>query len=98
MSRRSQEPYPECWRRTRLPTLAAAFESLRRFVDGPLVVRSGYSTPKHNRAIGGARNSQHLEGRALDLSVPAGMTAEEFHASVREWSEEAAPPSLGAVG
>ncbi len=37
-------------------------------VGFPLNVNSGYRCRKHNTAIGGAKNSQHLKGFAADLS------------------------------
>ncbi|MYE06345.1 MAG: DUF882 domain-containing protein [Chloroflexi bacterium] len=92
-------PYPAHWRRTRLPPLADTFESLRKFLGGqPLAVRSAYRSPAHNRSVGGARNSQHVEGRAIDVALPRGMSATEFHQAVRRWSESGEAPQLGAVG
>lgn len=35
----------------------------------PLIVSSGYRCPEVNKAVGGAHNSQHLEGRAVDLDI-----------------------------
>jgi len=32
-------------------------------------VSSGYRSPELNRAIGGSKRSQHVEGRALDLDA-----------------------------
>lgn len=32
----------------------------------------GYRPPAHNKAVGGAKNSQHMYRRAIDLSVPSG--------------------------
>lgn len=43
--------------------------------DRPLTIVSGYRTPAHNRAVGGARNSQHLYGRAAD--IPRGFVSAE---------------------
>jgi zinc D-Ala-D-Ala carboxypeptidase len=37
---------------------------------GPVVVTSGYRCPELNTAIGGAVNSQHLEGKAADIHIP----------------------------
>lgn len=69
---RLRTPYPLDWRGTRAVELAAAFEALRAAVGLPLVVLSAYRTPAHNRAVGGARDSQHVQGRALDLRPPDG--------------------------
>lgn len=74
-------PYPLQWRTdpTRLIALAAVFERLRAAVGEPLLVHSAYRTPAYNRRIGGARLSQHLEGRALDLSPTRGrITLDEL--------------------
>ncbi len=38
---------------------------------GPVVVTSGYRCPELNKAIGGAVNSQHLEGKAADIHIPS---------------------------
>jgi uncharacterized protein YcbK (DUF882 family) len=35
--------------------------------DRPLTIVSGYRSEATNRAVGGARNSQHLYGRAADV-------------------------------
>ena len=47
--------------------LAAAFEDIRLRYGGPIAISSGYRPEAYNRAIGGARFSQHVQGRALDL-------------------------------
>jgi hypothetical protein len=49
----------------------------------PLIVTSGYRTPEHNRAVGGAPNSQHLYMRALDIVCPDALTWEQFQACCR---------------
>ena len=35
-----------------------------RIALGPVFISSGYRSPRLNRAIGGARNSQHVVGRS----------------------------------
>ena len=49
--------------------LVRAAERLRRRV-GPIAILSGYRDPAHNRAVGGAANSQHLYGCAFDPTRP----------------------------
>jgi len=72
-------PYPAEWRETRAVDLAHAFERVRAACGGhPLTVLSAYRSPAHNRAIGGAPKSQHVEGRAVDVRPPAGMAVETF--------------------
>ena len=43
----------------------------------PIIISSGYRSPQLNKAVGGASNSQHIEGRAADIYVP-GLTIEEL--------------------
>lgn len=49
------------------PELVAALEKLRAAVGGPVVLRSAYRCPVHNRRVGGVAKSQHLYGFAADL-------------------------------
>jgi len=43
------------------------FEPLREYVGGPIKITSMFRNEILNRAIGGAKRSQHMEGRAMDL-------------------------------
>jgi uncharacterized protein YcbK (DUF882 family) len=36
---------------------------LRDRLGKPLIVRSAYRSPEHNRAVGGATQSKHMDGR-----------------------------------
>lgn len=63
--------YPEDWKRLRAVPLAVEFEWIRATCGGePIPVGSGYRTRAWNVASKGARNSQHVEGRALDIYPP----------------------------
>jgi hypothetical protein len=47
---------------------AACMEEVRRLLgDHVVTVNSGYRSPEVNRAVGGARNSAHLSGHAVDF-------------------------------
>ena len=77
-------PYPIEWREDRAPVLAAEFEAIRAAVGAPVRIGSAYRTPAHNRSVGGAKNSQHMEGRALDLYPPTGMTIAKLYEICRD--------------
>ena len=60
------------------PELVAKLEELRTSIgDKPVIVTSGYRSPEYNKLVGGARRSQHMEGKAADIMVE-GMTSEEL--------------------
>ncbi|MCY4535181.1 MAG: D-Ala-D-Ala carboxypeptidase family metallohydrolase [Bryobacterales bacterium] len=93
-------PYPVQWRDTRLVQLAKLFGSLRHYMGHPLIVSSGYRTPEHQaklvRSKTGARNSQHVQGRAVDVATPRGRPVAQFHQEVRVWAKD--EPLLGGLG
>ena len=45
-------------------------EPIRKHFDRPVIVTSGYRSPKVNKAIGGSATSQHCFGQAADFTVP----------------------------
>lgn len=60
-----------------LVELATNLEVVRMFVDEPIIINSGYRSPSHNKAVGGAKNSQHLTGKASDIVIK-GLTSSEI--------------------
>lgn len=42
-------------------------DPVREAYGRPIVVNSGYRCDKHNAAVGGVKNSQHLVGQAADI-------------------------------
>lgn len=68
----ARTPYPMEWRTERAIVLADEFEAIRHLCgDTALVVLSGYRTSDWNRHVGGAPQSQHVRGRAIDIRCPS---------------------------
>jgi len=90
-------PYPDAWRSNRAVTLGLTFETIRRLLgDRPLAILSGYRTAAYSsRLEGAASHSQHVEGRALDLSHPT-LTSREVHGMILAALGEL--PMLGGLG
>ena len=44
-------------------------DKVREMWGRPIGVNSGYRSPELNRAVGGAKNSQHLRGEAADINA-----------------------------
>ena len=57
------------------------FEPLRNWVGGPIKINSFFRGLPLNTAIGGAKKSQHMEGRAMDIDDNYGhaTNAEMYH-------------------
>jgi zinc D-Ala-D-Ala carboxypeptidase len=58
--------------------LVNGLERYRAVLGGPVQIISGYRDPAHNRAVGGAPDSQHLYGNAAD--VPLALTVAQVRA------------------
>ena len=57
------------------PDLVVGLQELRDKVGVPLTISSGFRCRRHNAAIGGAKNSQHMLAMAADVLVPDGWTS-----------------------
>lgn len=44
-------------------------QALRDRLGKPFIVRSAYRSPEHNRAVGGAPRSKHMDGTAFDIAM-----------------------------
>ena len=58
-------------------------QALRDRLGKPLIVNSAYRSPEHNRAVGGATRSMHLDGAAFDISM-ANHDPVAFEAAARK--------------
>ncbi len=102
------EPYPlsrddefhpgRSWLATRLLPLCKMLEVIREACGGkPMTIVSGYRSPDHNAKIGGAKFSQHMEGRAVDIKV-SGMTPAEVHSVIMDLYAGGKISDLGGCG
>jgi hypothetical protein len=60
-----------------LPEAREKAIALAQSVGRPLRLNSGYRTPAYNRSVGGARNSMHVQRKAIDIQWPGGSTNEK---------------------
>lgn len=44
-------------------------QKLRNNLDKPLILTSAYRSPEHNKRVGGAKASKHMEGIAFDVRM-----------------------------
>lgn len=51
------------------PSSMDKLQALRTEIGKPFHIVSGYRSPEHNEAVGGATHSQHLLGKAFDISL-----------------------------
>ncbi|MEZ5747609.1 MAG: D-Ala-D-Ala carboxypeptidase family metallohydrolase [Paracoccaceae bacterium] len=51
------------------PEALDKLQALRNRLGKPLIVRSAYRSPEHNRAVGGAKASKHMDGTAFDIAM-----------------------------
>jgi len=58
-------------------------------------IDSGYRCPKHNKAIGGAPKSQHMQGIAADIIVKTSVGEIVSPARIADYLEKKYPDSHG---
>ena len=73
-------------------SLVVLLQCIREHFGKPITITSGYRTAAHNTAVGGAKSSQHLLGRAADIQVQ-GVSVEDVAAYA-----ESLLPGWGGVG
>jgi zinc D-Ala-D-Ala carboxypeptidase len=65
------------------PAALDSLQAVRDRLGKPLIVRSAYRSPEHNRAVGGATRSKHMDGTAFDIAM-ANHDPKDFKAVARE--------------
>ena len=65
--------------------IAPALQKIREiYGDRPVVINSWYRDPATNRAVGGASQSRHMSGDAVDFRIP-GMNPYDIYKRLDEW-------------
>lgn len=57
-------------------TVKELLEPGRVLLNKPIQITSGYRSEAHNKAVGGAKSSQHITGKAFDICT--GLTGQEL--------------------
>ena len=58
--------------------LVGQLQFLRNYTGRAITVNSAYRSPEHNSKIGGAMSSQHLLGKAADITIEGLKPAEVY--------------------
>lgn len=61
----------------------AVLEPARKFIGLPIKINSGYRSEAVNKAVGGAKNSQHMVGEAADIT----LGSKELNKKLFEWMQ-----------
>ena len=72
--------------------LVVLLQCIREHFGKPVHITSGYRTAEHNAAVGGAKSSQHIQGRAADFWVEGVPVA-----TVADYAEKLLP-GRGGIG
>ena len=58
--------------------LASQLQFLRDYTGRPITINSAYRCPEHNAKVGGSKTSQHLLGKAADITIESLKPAEVY--------------------
>jgi len=80
---KSEFACPCCGQRVTDAELVYRLERLRKKLNAPIIITSGFRCQKHNKEVGGAENSRHIYGEAADIVVK-GYTPEQVANAAKE--------------
>lgn len=62
---------------------AMQMELIRVLLKTPIIVNSAYRSPEVNKIVKGAKNSQHIEGKAVDFISPKFGTPKQIVQAIK---------------
>jgi hypothetical protein len=71
-----------------LDKTAVVMEEIRKRLDHPVIIHSGYRAPKVNEAIGGVATSAHLKGLACDFICPGYGSPFQVAIAIMPWLKD----------
>jgi len=74
--KKNTDPPAELWTNI-LPT-AKVIDEFRKRIGASVVITNAYRSPLYNKAVGGAKQSQHLKFRAVDFVVRGNSTPADW--------------------
>lgn len=60
-------------------------DPLRGNLGKPIIITSGYRNPEYNKRVGGAENSQHIKGQAVDFITSVNYLEEVFKLLIKHF-------------
>lgn len=60
---------------------------IREHFDKPLKINSGYRCPTHNKKVGGASKSRHIQGDAVDFVIKDVPTADVYRHVISTYND-----------
>ncbi|WP_289172093.1 D-Ala-D-Ala carboxypeptidase family metallohydrolase [uncultured Parasutterella sp.] len=94
----SKDGRPSPWPEVVDPALYHLLEEIRADFGEPICINSGYRSPEHNAAVGGAKNSYHVKGQAADIRPQYSSDKEKWKSSLGRLKIIANRRCKGGVG
>lgn len=79
-------PPQDLW--PRMMRTAQILDAFRLRIGAPVRITNAFRSPEYNKAIGGAKSSQHMNFNALDFVVEGGSTPAQWARALRGMRDE----------
>jgi hypothetical protein len=83
--------------RCNIRRVAELLQAVRYVCGKPIIIHAGYRSPVHNAKVGGAANSHHTIGAAVDAHIE-GFTPAQFAGLIAKCLEDGTATHCGEIG